>query len=294
MSTRRAFRWQIALLSGLLSLTSGCIFHDEMVVPPPPEGTVPTELNPVLLPRYVIAPPDILYIQVLQPPYNHYLPSERPKPGVDPAIENRAYFSNPLTPAPIDGQHLVQLDGTVDLGIYGSVQVAGLTTDQARERIRSFILAQTERKPDSLQVRVSVLSYNSKPYYVITDGAGYGEQVYSFPITGSENVLDAIARIGGLPQVASKRRVWIARRSPNGGQDQLLSVCWEDITQRGITRTNYQVLPGDRIYVHSQKIIQTDVWLQKALQPIERLLGVTLLGANTVQTIEGRNLNNQQ
>jgi polysaccharide export outer membrane protein len=182
------------------------------------------------------------------------------------------------------------MDGTINLGIYGSVQVAGLTIDQARERIRAFLLEQTGRKPDTIQVVVDVLAFNSKVYYIITDGAGYGEQVYSFPATGNETVLDAMARINGLPQVASKRHIWVARRSPHGGPDQILPVCWEEMTQQGVTRTNYQVLPGDRIYVQSQKIISIDNALAKFLSPIERVFGITLLGATTVQTVGGQNI----
>jgi polysaccharide export outer membrane protein len=314
MDTRPTYRrWHCTLLAGFIALAGGCLHTEGVVIPPPPDGAVPTELNPVILPRYVIAPPDILYVQVLQAPYTFKLPRAKEpeaKPEVkkegaggtpapdtkkeadtgtaEPPIDARSYFSNPLTPAPIDGQHVVQMDGTIDLGIYGSVSVAGLTTDQARERVRAFLLQLTDRKPDQLQVRVSVLAFNSKQYYVITDGAGYGEQVAAFPITGSETVLDAMARIGGLPQVASKRDIWVARRSPNYSQDQILPVCWEDITQRGITRTNYQVLPGDRIYVKAQKLISFDNALAKVLQPIERMLGVTLLGSETVNSIKNR------
>lgn len=289
-------RWHGLLLAGVISLAGGCFHTQGVVIPPPPDGAVPTELNPVILPRYVIAPPDVLWVQVFQPPATHYLPN-RGKEIADAAakgetvtpIDTRAYFSDPLTPQPIDSQFIVQMDGTIDLGIYGSVQVAGLTTDQARERVRQFILEQTDRKPNSIQVRVSVLAFNSKNYYVITDGAGDGEQVIPLPITGSETVLDAIGRIGGLPPVSSKREIWVARRSPHGGPDQILPVCWEDITQKGITATNYQVLPGDRIYVQSQCILRVDRALAKFLQPIERLFGVVLLGSETVNSISGRN-----
>jgi polysaccharide export outer membrane protein len=235
---------------------------------------VPRELSKVVLPPYVIEPPDVLLVQVLVPP-DKILGRDK---------ENYSYA---LTPQPVDGQHIVRMDGTINLGIYGSVQVAGLTTDQARERVRAFILEQSGRKADTIQVVVDVLAYNSKVYYIITDGAGYGEQVYAFPSMGNETVLDAMARINGLPQVASKRHIWVARRSPHGGPEQILPVCWEEMTQQGITRTNYQVLPGDRIYVQSQKIISVDNALAKFLSPIERVFGVTLLGASTVQTIKG-------
>jgi polysaccharide biosynthesis/export protein len=281
-------RWHGVLLAGVIALAGGCFHTRGVVIPPPPDGAVPTELNPVILPRYVIAPPDILYVQVLLPPPEHLVPNERPKPGIDPAIEYRGYYSNPLSPSPIDGQHVVQMDGTIDLGIYGSVVVAGLTTDQARERVRGFIEEQTGRRAGSIQVRVSVLAFNSKLYYVITDGAGNGEQVFPLPITGSETVLDAIGRIGGLPPVSSKREIWVARRSPHGGIEQILPVCWEDITQKGITTTNYQVLPGDRIYVQSQCLIRFDNALAKILQPIERMFGIVLLGSETVNSVKGR------
>jgi polysaccharide export outer membrane protein len=326
-------RWRATFLAAAIAVSGGCVHEKGGLVTPPPEGAVPTELNPVILPRYVISPPDVLYIQVLQPPYNHFLPTreqaedaykdalkaqlgagkkptgaETP-PGAGkkdagaeltntdvgpvvtllPPVDTRAYFSSALTPAPIDGEHIVQMDGSVDLGIYGSVIVAGLTPDQARERVREFILKVTNRQPNTIQVRVTVLRFNSKQYYVITDGAGYGEQVSAFPITGSETVLDAMARINGLPQVASKREMWVARRSCEGGPVQILPVCWEDIAERGITRTNYQLLPGDRVYVRAQRIITFDNALAKFLQPVERLLGVTLLGSETVNSIKNRN-----
>src|SRR5262249_34860790 len=185
-------------------------------------------------------------------------------------------ISRPFVPQPIDGQHLVGPDGTIKLGIYGSVQVAGLTREQAEDRIRQFISDATGNKPEYVQVVVDVVAFNSKAYYVIADGAGFGEQVFSFPCTGSETVLDAVARINGLPQVASKRHIWVARRSPRGGPEQILPVCWEEMTQQGITRTNYQVLPGDRIYVQSQKIISVDNALAKFLSPVERVFGITL------------------
>ena len=58
---------------------------------------------------------------------------------------------------------------------------------------------------------VDVLAYNSKVYYVIMDGGGYGQQIVRLPCTGNETVLDAIAQVNGLPQVASK---------PSGSHDQ--------------------------------------------------------------------------
>src|SRR5262245_20062546 len=77
----------------------------------------------------------------------------------------------------IRGEHLVRPDGTVSLGTYGKVYVAGMTIEQIKAAIEAH-LAKTLYKPE---VDVDVLAYNSKFYYVITDFAGNGEQVTKLP-----------------------------------------------------------------------------------------------------------------
>lgn len=188
----------------------------------------------------------------------------------------------------IRGEHIVNPDGTVRLGKYGSVYICGMTLDQAKATIEQHLSATLVRP----EVSLSIYAYNSKFYYVITDGAGYGEQVFRLPSTGNETVLDAMSMIGGLPIVASKRRIWVARpAAPGSGcRDQILPIDWCGITRAGNTRTNYQLLPGDRIYVMAQPYITATTMISRALEPIERLLGVTLLGATTEQTLSGRNL----
>src|SRR5205085_6706851 len=73
----------------------------------------------------------------------------------------------------IAGQHIVRPDGTVGLGSYGSVYVAGMTIAQAKQAIEAH-LARYLYRPE---VAIDVYSFNSKFYYVITDFAGTGEQV---------------------------------------------------------------------------------------------------------------------
>lgn len=240
---------------------------DEHLAPVPVEGPVgppdtmpaPRELAMASLPPYVLDPPDVLLVESTQG----------------------------LRDQPIRGQHLIRPDGTISLGIYGSVHVAGMTIENARLAIAA-VLAQRIKDFDPRNLSVDVLSYNSKVYYVITDGGGYGEQVYRVPVTGSETVLDAISQINGLPPVASKRKIWIARRTPgDGGPPQVYPVNWCAITQQGISATNYQVLPGDRIYVKADCLMRIDAALAKFLSPVQRILGTTLLGGATVNTIGG-------
>lgn len=300
-------RWAgVALLGALVFAGLGC-FHTRRMVGPdgvpgeahgpgpitvPPPGTVPVELSLITLPPYVIGPPDNLLIQVVQrakvPDPNFKPPANDPN-AKPPEIET----AKPLPVQDITGPFQVRPDGTVGLGFWGSVTVAGLTLEQAAEAIRQHVLqtpalAELRIQPQNLVVIVDVYAYNSKQYYVITDGGGYGEQVIKFPITGSETVLDALSNIYGLPAVASKRNIWVARRSPHPDHPwQILPVDWVGITQHGVTVTNYQIMPGDRIYVKAQRIVTLDTTLARVLSPIERLFGVTLLGANTVNQIKG-------
>jgi polysaccharide export outer membrane protein len=189
----------------------------------------------------------------------------------------------------IRGEHLVRPDGTIGLGTYGSVYVAGMTLAEAKLAIERH-LSKFLQDPE---VSVDVLAYNSKVYYVIFDGGGYGQQIIPLPITGNETVLDALAKVNGLPFQASNKHIWIARPAPpEAGGEQILPVNWEAITMRGCTATNYQILPGDRIYVQADHWITLDNTLAKILTPIERLFGVTLLGNATIRAVGNGNNRN--
>jgi polysaccharide biosynthesis/export protein len=182
----------------------------------------------------------------------------------------------------VSGEHLVRPDGTVSLGIYGEVEVARKTLAEVRQTLEEH-LARYFQNP---QLSVDVLAYNSKVFYIVVDGGGYGEQVLRLPCTGNATVLDAISQVEGLSQVSSKQ-IWIARPLPdNEDESNILCVDWEAITARGIARTNYQILPGDRIYVKADCMIATDNFLAKFLSPIERVLGTTLLATTTAQRIK--------
>jgi polysaccharide export outer membrane protein len=180
----------------------------------------------------------------------------------------------------VAGEHLVNPSGEVNLGTYGSVRVTGLTLEQAKEAIE----AQLSKYLDAPLVSVDVFSYNSKVYYVITEGAGFGDNMSRFPITGNETVLDAIAQINGLSKLSSKD-IWIARPAPSGvGCDQVLPVDFEAIMKGGATATNYQILPGDRVFIAQDPWIAFNGIIEKITAPFEQILGTSLLGVQTVQT----------
>jgi len=182
---------------------------------------------------------------------------------------------------PITGEHLVSPDGTVNLGTYGLAYVAGLTIPQAKAAVEE----QLAKFLDEPKVAISVFAYNSKVYYVITEGAGTGDLLARFPVTGNETVLDAISQIGGLSRLSSKR-VWVARPAPGGvGCDEILPVDWREITKGAATATNYQILPGDRVFISENKMIALDATINQVIAPFERIFGFTLLATQGIQTI---------
>jgi polysaccharide biosynthesis/export protein len=178
---------------------------------------------------------------------------------------------------PVTGDYLVATDGRINLRQYGTILLTGKTIDEARQAIEKH-LAKFFISPE---VSVEVKGYNSQCYYVITDGAGMGDNVRRLPITGNETVLDAVAAINGLSQMSSKK-MWIARPSTaNAEKGTVLPIDYTAITQRGAMATNYQIMPGDRIFIEGDPLIAANNNLGKKTAPLERAMGILSLEAAT-------------
>ncbi len=191
------------------------------------------------MPSYMIEPPDMILVEVLE------------------ALPGR----------PISGERLVQPDGKISLGFYGEVYVAGLTTAEAKEKIvlhlkkyiNDEILGLTQIDPqtravteridpkDTDRVFVQVSAWNSKVYYVQGAVLIPGR----LPVTGHETILDAINYAGGLSPRADRDNV-ILYRMDKDGTLRRLQVNIDQITMGDDPTTNYQLLPGDRLVVHSK------------------------------------------
>lgn len=340
LSIRQKTLFVLAVL-GMAS--SGChlVYPGRNACGPEPcvPAGMPRELSKVILPDYIIEPPDVLEIEAIRlvprSPYRlealdvvgiatqGVLPEEditgeyvvQPNGTIHLGFEVglvqvagrtiedlqaeldqrlRTLYNEPKVwvtlsqlgaQQQIAGEHLVAPDGKVNLGAFGRVRVVGLTMEEARARLEAHLSAYLE----SPKISLDVLGYNSKVFYVVTQGAGMGDGVVILPTRGNETVIDAIGQIQGL-QSNSSTRMWVARPGGNHcGGDQVLPVDWLAITQRGDVTTNYQLLPGDRLYVSEDKLVAFDTKLAKIFAPMERVFGVTILGNSTVRSLEGRN-----
>lgn len=238
------------------------------------KSNLPREFTKVSMPEYVVEPPDLLIVEVLE------------------ALPGR----------PISGERLVRPDGKISLGFYGDVFVAGLTLDEIKEKIvlhlRKYlpdeVLGLTEINPkdqsvkeiaprDSPRVFVDVTAYNSKFYYVQGDVAAPGKM----PITGNETVLDAINYAGGLIPTAAPQNIRLVRPAPPGACcEQVLPINLAAIISAGDPTTNYQLMPGDRIVVYRDPIVRVTLFIDRIAAPFQTVLNSMMQFGFTARTIK--------
>jgi hypothetical protein len=101
----------------------------------------------------------------------------------------------------------------------------------------------------------------SKVYYVQGEVNAPG----AFPLAGRETVLDGLIAAGGLTDRASRINIILSRPTPPGSCRIVLPICYRDIVQLGDTTTNYQLAPGDRIYVATRTLHESLECLSKSV-----------------------------
>jgi polysaccharide export outer membrane protein len=241
------------------------------------QSNIPRELNKVSMPDYVVEPPDLILVEVLE------------------ALPGR----------PISGERLVRPDGKITLGFYGEVYVAGLTISEIKEKIvlhlRKVIpdevlglIEQDEEgnfinvePKDSNRVFVDVTAYNSKNYYVQGDVAAPGK----LPITGNETVLDAINYAGGLIPTAAPQNIRLVRPAPAGACcEQTLPVNLAAIISGGDPTTNYQLMPGDRLVVYRDPIVRTTIFIDRLAAPFQTVLNSILQYSFAARSVKSINV----
>lgn len=268
----RGHRWLWPLVV-LVATATGC-----QTVRTPEEriaaSNLPTELNKTTMPPYIVEPPDLLVVEVLE------------------ALPGR----------PITGERLVRPDGTISLDFYGKIYVTGLTIPEIKEKIvlhlRQYLtdeaLGLIERDEttgeeihippqETDRVFVDVTAYNSKVYYVMGDVGAPGR----LPVTGNETVLDAINYAGGLAPTASVPNIRLVRPAPPGACcEQVLPVNYAAIVQAGDTTTNYQLMPGDRLYVYRDPIVRGTIFLDRLAAPFNTVIQTILTYTFTARSLE--------
>ena len=179
------------------------------------------ELDKTVLPAYFLRPGDMLLVEPISYDSPIRLPADQP----------------------------ILVDGTVDLGRYGRVVVAGGTVEEAEQIVQDRI-EQVEGEVEPINVRM--IDPQGAVFYVLGEVNAPG----SYPLVGRETVLDAIVAAGGLTGRGSPCEIVLTRPTSPQSCRIVLPICYRQITQIGDTTTNYQLLPGDRITVGSKRMCE--------------------------------------
>jgi protein involved in polysaccharide export with SLBB domain len=194
---------------------------------------IPRELDKRVALPYIVEPGDVLLVQP----------------------------TNLDSPVRLPGDQTVLPDGTIQLGRYGQLVVAGKTIAQIEADVRAQVEAQTK---DAGPITARLVTRVSKVFYVLGEVNAPG----AFPLQGRETVLDAIIAAGGLNDRASRKYITLSRPTHADGCRVVLPICYNEIVQVGDTSTNYQIASGDRVYVPTRS--RDDCGRKKVCPPCGR------------------------
>lgn len=152
-----------------------------------------------------------------------------------------------------DSEQVAELEfesGDADESEEADLELATSEAERSAKRLREarrLFEQSVDEKLVQNRVSVRVTNWDSKKIYVLGDVNSPG----SFPFIGNETVLDAIIEAGGLGTKANHHNIIVSRPSSCGECRTVMKVCYDQIVQLGDTSTNYQLMPGDRVFVPS-------------------------------------------
>ncbi len=147
------------------------------------------------------------------------------------------------------GDQEIQLDGSIDLGEYGRIRVAGMTVEAIERAIEDHLAQFIEERE---AVNVQLIETNAAEFYVLGEVGSPG----AYAMDGNETVLDAIVMAGGLTNRASPCDMILVRPTNPADCRVVQRICYRQITQLGDVTSNYQLQPGDRVVVGSRTLCE--------------------------------------
>ena len=135
----------------------------------------------------------------------------------------------------LTGPYQIRPDGKIAMPLIGEIQAAGLTPDQLKTALTQAL----SEKIINPEVIVSVLSIQSKKYYITGEVGRSG----AYPLYGPITVLEALSQAGGLREFADKKGIVIMRGR------QRLKFNYKDVVKGKKLEQNIYLEDGDHIIV---------------------------------------------
>ena len=132
---------------------------------------------------------------------------------------------------------VVRPDGKVSMPLVTEVDVSGLTPEGAQEvlteRLNKFV-----HKP---RVTVTVQEIHSRMVYI----TGEVQRPGAYPLMDAINVVQLVARSGGLTDFAKQKQVYVLR----AGNSARVNVNYEKVLKGQAPQQNVELAPGDTVVV---------------------------------------------
>lgn len=133
---------------------------------------------------------------------------------------------------------VVRPDGNISLPLVNEITVAGLTPPQIQQLIAEKLKAILTNP----QVTVTVVEVRSKMVYITGEVVKPG----AYPVPTPLNVLQLIARAGGLSQWANRKNIYVLR---GGDKKNRLHFNYKEVVQGKKSEQNIILQPGDTVVV---------------------------------------------
>ncbi len=132
---------------------------------------------------------------------------------------------------------MIRPDGKLAFPLAGEIQAAGLTPSDLSAKL-TRVLLEYVKDP---QVTVNVVKFHTIRVYVLGEVARPG----MYEIDKQHNLLDAVSLAGGYTVYASKKSVYVVRKTTN----EYVQVNLNNILKKGDLSQNYELADGDVVYL---------------------------------------------
>ncbi len=153
----------------------------------------------------------------------------------------------------------LQPDGKVNLRLLGEVKVVGMTAKEIAAKLEVLL----SRYYVSPKVRVRVIAYESKKYYVYGQTSGIGPR----PYTGRDTLLDAVVKSG--PNFLSwTSKVKVIRPAHDDVPVRTLEIDVDKMAKTGDWSANILLEPNDIVYIPPTPAAWLGLRVREVLFPI--------------------------
>ena len=170
---------------------------------------------------------------------------------------------------------VVRPDGHISFDLVGDVEVAGKTIREVQaeitQRISRFIV-----HPD---VAVNLAASRSRQIFVLGEIRNPG----AYPILGTTSVIDAFGKAGGSTRFSKLSTARLLR--PTEGEPLAFHVNLEAIARSGDGQTNYELEPGDILFVPPNAWARVGYAIGVVFFPLQQVLGLGGLGGRNAVSV---------